>query len=134
MPESLKISCYHCGQKLDVGELEPFSRIACPVCNTRIIVPKPFGNLLLEENLGAGLMADVFRAMDITLDRDIAVKVLRPEFSRDSDVSRQFISEARSASAINHPNIIPIYSCGEMDEMTYIIMQFMEGGDRKSVV
>ncbi len=122
----LKIICYNCSQKLDVSEVAPFTKIQCPVCEVPIIVPKPFGNLLLEENLGEGTLTQVYRAMDITLDREIAVKVLKKEFV-DADLSQAFINEARSSSAINHPSIIPIYSCGEMEDKPYIIMQYMEG-------
>ncbi len=127
----MKISCYNCGQKLDVSDLEPFSRINCPICATRLIIPKPFGDLLLEEDMGAGPMTHVYRAMDITLDREIAVKVLIEKLRGDSDLAARFVAEARSASAINHPNVIPIYSCGEMADQTYVTMQFMEGGSLK---
>ncbi len=127
----MKISCYHCGQKLDVSDLPAFTEIGCPVCETRLIIPKPYGNLLLEEDIGEGPMAHVYRAMDITLDREIAVKVLGEDHSGNSEIAGKFINEARSASAINHPNVIPIYSCGEMEEQTYITMQYMEGGSLK---
>ncbi len=123
----LKICCYKCGQKLDLSELAPFEKINCPVCQVTIIVPKPFGSMLLEENLGEGTMATVYRAMDITLDREVAVKVLNTEWF-NSEIGRSFINEARSASAVNHPNVIPIYSCGEMEGQIYITMQYMEGG------
>ncbi len=129
MAESLKISCYSCGQKFDVGDLDPFTKFECSVCRVGIIVPKPFGDLLLEEDLGRGPMAQVFRAMDITLDREIAVKMLNEELTEDSEAPQRFLNEARLASAINHPNVIPIYNSGEMANQTYITMQFMEGGN-----
>jgi serine/threonine-protein kinase len=125
----LKVSCYGCGQKLDLSDLEPFLKIQCPVCSTELIIPKPFGNLLLQENVSRGEMAEVYRAIDITLDRQIAVKMLRDDLAGDPDIARLFLSEASTASAINHPNLVPIYSCGEMEGHHYIVMQFMDGGD-----
>ncbi len=123
----MKIQCYGCGQKLDVSELAPFSVIPCPVCSTSLIVPKTFGELLLEEKLGEGTMATVYRAMDLTLDREIAVKVLLDEHAGTPHTSEGFINEARIASAINHPHVIPIYSCGEIEGRSYIVMQYMGG-------
>lgn len=129
----LKISCHGCGQKLDVSDLEPFLKIFCPACNTELIVPRAFGNLLLEEKIGSGKVASVYRAIDLTLDREIAVKVLHQKFAQDEELHALFINEARIASAINHPNIIPIYSCSEEEGSPYIIMQFMEGGSLAQV-
>ena len=123
----MKIACYSCAQKLDLTELPPFTKIDCPVCQAKIIVPKQFGNILLEEDLGTGRLAQVYRAMDITLDREVAVKVLKDDIL-DTDAANQFITEARSASAVNHPSVIPIYSCGEMEGKPYITMQYMDGG------
>ena len=126
---SLKISCFGCSQKLDLSEMKPFSRIKCPVCSVEIIVPKPFGNILLEEDLGSGTLAHVYRSMDVTLDREVALKVVNDDI--DKEMSDKFISEARKASNLNHPNVIPIYSCGEMDEHDFITMQYMDGGTLK---
>jgi serine/threonine-protein kinase len=125
----IKISCHGCSQKLDVTDLAPFIKILCPSCQTELIIPLPFGNLLFEENLGVGEIATVYRSMDMTLDREVAVKVLSPRFAKDQQIQDDFIKEARTASTINHPNIIPIYSCGEMEGKPYLVMQFMEGGN-----
>ena len=110
----IKIRCFKCHSKLDVTDIKAFSKINCPACKCELIVPKPFGNLLLEENIGEGDLATVYRSIDLTLDREIAIKALKKEFSKKSDTREAFIKKARAASAINHPNVIPIYSCGEM--------------------
>ena len=125
--DTLKIICYGCNQKLDISELEPFTRLLCPVCNTKLTVPKSFGNFLLEEILGSGDLATAYRANDLTLDREIVVKVLSEEMSAHPDVPQLYINEARMASAINHPNVIPIFSCGENKGRPYLVMQFMPG-------
>jgi predicted ATPase len=77
--------------------------------------------------LGAGGMGEVYRAQDTRLDRSVAIKILSPTFSADSDRLRRFEQEARSASALNHPNIITIYELGRDDSTHYIAMELVEG-------
>lgn len=68
----------------------------------------------IESRLGAGGMGEVYKAHDLTLDRPAAMKVLSPEFLTDGDRVRRFVQEARSASALNHPNIVTIYEIGQV--------------------
>jgi eukaryotic-like serine/threonine-protein kinase len=77
--------------------------------------------------LGAGGMGEVWRARDTRLQRDVAVKVLPAELSRDESRLKRFEREARSASALNHPNIITIYDIGAADSASYIAMELVEG-------
>jgi eukaryotic-like serine/threonine-protein kinase len=77
--------------------------------------------------LGAGGMGEVYRARDTRLGRDVAVKVLLPEVSADDARRRRFEQEARSASALNHPNIVAVYDVGSVDSMTYLAMELVEG-------
>jgi predicted ATPase len=77
--------------------------------------------------LGAGGMGEVYKARDLRLDRCVAVKILPSAFSADSDRLRRFQEEARSASALNHPNIITIYELGQDGSTHYIAMELVEG-------
>ena len=77
--------------------------------------------------LGAGGMGEVYRARDSRLGRDVAIKVLPGEFFSDQERVRRFELEARSASALDHPNIISIYDIGSADSTLYIAMQYVEG-------
>jgi Tol biopolymer transport system component/predicted Ser/Thr protein kinase len=77
--------------------------------------------------LGAGGMGEVYRARDAKLGRDVAIKVLPQETSADPERRRRFEQEARSASALNHPNILTIYDIGEADGSLYIAMELVEG-------
>ena len=77
--------------------------------------------------LGAGGMGEVYRAKDTRLSREAAVKVLPPELSGDADRLTRFGQEARSASALNHPNIVTIYDVGSADSVSYIAMELVDG-------
>ncbi len=127
-PRPIKIFCHNCQQKLDVTSLQPFARIACPSCGAELIIPKWFDTYLLEEPCGIGGMSSVYRALDIALDREVAIKILNPEIAPESERSALFLNEARTAATINHYSVIPIYTCGVFNGQTYIVMQFMNGG------
>jgi serine/threonine protein kinase/Tol biopolymer transport system component len=84
--------------------------------------------------LGAGGMGEVYRARDPRLGREVAVKVLSSEFSSDADRRARFEQEARSASALNHPNIVTIYEIGTSDATTYIAMELVDGKTLREVL
>jgi len=126
--KTLKIFCYNCNQKLDLTDMEPFSRINCPSCKALIIVPQWFDNYLLEEEAGEGGMAMVYRGLDLALDREVAIKVLNPDLAQENEKGNLFLHEARTAATLNHYAVLPIYTCGEFEDQPYIVMQWMSGG------
>jgi len=77
--------------------------------------------------LGAGGMGEVYRARDTRLGREVAVKVLPAELSADAGRLRRFEKEARSASSLNHPNIVTVYDIGTSDSISYIAMELVDG-------
>jgi serine/threonine protein kinase len=83
----------------------------------------------LEEQVGAGGMAVVFRAVDERLDRQVAVKVLAPTLAGDEGFRRRFMRESRAAAAVDDPHIVPVYEAGESDGVLFIAMRYVPGGD-----
>jgi serine/threonine-protein kinase len=86
-----------------------------------------FASYELGPLLGSGGMGEVYRATDVRLGRPVAIKVLRPEAASSPDRLARFEREARTASALNHPNVVTIYDIGSVDETPYIAMEFVEG-------
>src|SRR5712692_6105111 len=77
--------------------------------------------------LGVGGMGEVYRARDLTLGREVAVKILHPSTLHDPDHLRRFRQEAQAAASLNHPNILAIYYVGEHDDTPYIVSELLEG-------
>jgi serine/threonine protein kinase/DNA-binding beta-propeller fold protein YncE len=89
---------------------------------------------LLEERVGIGGMAVVFRARDERLGRLAALKVMASALAADEEFRRRFIRESRAAAAVDDPHIIPVYEAGEADGVLFLAMRFVPGGDLRSVL
>lgn len=81
----------------------------------------------IVDEISRGGMGIVYRARDVKLERDVAIKVLPPELVSDADRKRRFVQEAQAASKLSHPNIAVIHEIGEADEITFIAMELIEG-------
>src|SRR5579862_8727254 len=89
----------------------------------------------MEQQVGQGGFAVVFRALDERLGRPVALKILSPALASSSpEFRRRFIAESRAAAAVDDPHIIPIYEAGEVDGVLYIAMRFVRGGDLRMVL
>src|SRR5713101_2775839 len=96
-------------------------------CGMALTSGTKLGPYEIQSPLGAGGMGEVYRARDTRLDRSVAIKILPAAFSADSDRLYRFEKEARSASALNHPNIITIHELGQDGSTHYIAMELVEG-------
>lgn len=79
------------------------------------------------DKVGSGGMADVYKAMDHRLNRFVAVKVLKQEYSSDTKFVTKFRAEAQSVAGLSHPNVVGVYDVGEENELYYIVMELVEG-------
>jgi serine/threonine protein kinase len=84
---------------------------------------------VIEEQIGAGGMAVVFRAQDVVLGRRAAVKVLSPALAANADFRMRFLRESRAIAAVDEPHILPVYAAGESGGVLYIATRFVAGGD-----
>jgi len=93
------------------------------------LIGSRIGDFQVMRKLGRGGMADVFAARQLSLGRDVALKVLRSEYARDKDYVERFRREARAAAKLNHPNIVQVYEVGSVDSVFYIAQELIDGGN-----
>jgi eukaryotic-like serine/threonine-protein kinase len=93
-----------------------------------------FGHYEIIEQIGAGGMGEVYLAQDKKLDRKVAVKILNEKFSADESNLNRFVSEAKAASALNHPNILTIYEFGDSESVHYIVSEFVKGETLRDIL
>lgn len=92
------------------------------------------GRYEIIERIGGGGMALVYRANDILLNRNVAVKVLRQQFVHDEEFVRRFRREAQAAASLSHPNIVSVYDVGQQDDTHYIVMEYVEGQNLNDII
>jgi eukaryotic-like serine/threonine-protein kinase len=92
------------------------------------------GRYRLEEEIGGGGMALVYRAVDTLLDRTVAIKMLRPQYVDDDQFVSRFRQEAQSAAKLSHPNIVNLYDVGVEDNEYYIVMEYVDGPTLKDII
>jgi serine/threonine protein kinase len=88
----------------------------------------------LKEKIGEGGMADVYTAHCQLLDRIVAVKILKEEFSKDTNFVGKFRTEALAAARLSHPNIVNIFDVGQQDGIHYIVMEYVEGETLQHII
>ena len=95
----------------------------------RLVPGSQLAGYVIEEQVGAGGMAVVFRARDAVLGRLAALKVLSPALAADQEFRARFLRESQAVASVEEPHIIPVYGAGEVDGVLYIATKFVSGGD-----
>jgi hypothetical protein len=126
VPDS--INCHACGAVLSLAGHDAFTHVECPQCAALSVVPLQFGNFLLLHTVGTGGMGTVYKAIDLTLSRYVALKILRRKLAVNTEFIENFSREAQSAASVNHPNVAQVYSFGEQDGQWYLSMELLEHG------
>lgn len=92
------------------------------------------GRYELLARVGGGGMALVYKARDLLLNRFVAVKVLRQQFTHDDDFVKRFRREAQAAASLSHPNIVSIYDVGQVEDTYYIVMEYIDGANLNEII
>jgi len=127
-PSQVIETCHACGQMLDVSDLAPFSEIDCPNCGASQQVRKTFHHFELAELLGEGGMGSVFRATDLNLQRQVALKILKKSAGAQEVDYKKLAEEARITASINHPHVVKVFSFGEDHGLFYLAMELVPKG------
>src|SRR5215210_2428737 len=88
----------------------------------------------LEQKIGEGGMARVYRGRDVRLNRQVAVKVLHSHYADDASFLQRFHHEAQAAANLRHPNIVDVYDVGQDGDIHYIVMEYVPGNDLKALI
>ena len=92
------------------------------------------GRYALLEKISEGGMSTIYKAYCNVLNRVVAVKILKQEFSNDEEFLKKFNNEAKAAAALNHPNIVGVYDIGSDDDVSYIVMEYIDGKNIKQII
>lgn len=137
----MRFQCSQCQCVLDIDDCQPGELVACGQCNSAVTVPPSptspgsiLGDFAIVREIGVGGMGTVYLAHQISLDRDVALKVLLPNFAEDVAFIQNFINEARAAASVNHPNIVQAYAVNSDQGLYYFAMEFVDGPTLKELV
>lgn len=98
------------------------------------ILHQTIGRYEIQEMIGEGAMAKVYRAFDPEINRSVAFKVLKSDFCVDEEYLSRFLREAKAAGALSHSNIVTVFDVGEIENSPYIMMELLEGKDLGDVL
>ncbi|MDA7650213.1 serine/threonine protein kinase, partial [Verrucomicrobiales bacterium] len=127
-------ACPSCGVIMDVSSCDPYSKVICPECSAMIRVRADFLHFRIEKKIGEGGLSRVFRAVDQTLDRLVALKILNPDFSKDAERAVEFEREAKITALISHPNVVKVFSAGRDQDHYFMAMELVGGGSLDEMI
>lgn len=127
------VACGGCGVKNFISpEIPPLESVSCTRCGYPIMMPMQLQHYELRAVIGAGGMGTVYRALDTTLQREVAVKLMKPELMENTEALEAFYREARAGAALNHTNIIHLYTFEEDAHHRFLVMELADCGSLDS--
>ena len=134
----LRFACPFCHFQISVEESDAGGRIVCPACGKTVAIPATrfdngciIGDFIIQSRIGAGSAGTVFLAQQISLEREVALKVLSHKNMTEKGVAT-FLNEARAAAKLSHVNLVQSYAVGEDDGYSYMAMTYIKGETLKS--
>ncbi len=127
------VSCRGCGAKIFIpGDLAPLATTQCTKCGYDLMMPMQLRQFELRAPIASGGMGTVYRSFDVNLEREVAVKLMKRELKEDPQALESFYREARAAAALNHSNIIHVYTFDEYEAQLYLVMELADAGSLDS--
>lgn len=126
--------CPECGKALDVAGVGPFAKITCPHCDAYVRVRTTMGQYQIVGLLGEGGMSQVFRAVDMNLGREVALKILHQSLSRDGALTAMFEREAKLTASVIHPNVVKVYTVGNELGYFFIAMELVHATSLEELI
>ena len=134
----LRFACPFCHFQISVEESDAGGRIMCPACSKTVAIPATrfdngciIGDFIIQSRIGAGAAGTVYLAQQISLEREVALKVLSHKRMTEKSVTT-FLNEARAAAKLSHVNLVQSYAVGEEDGYSYMAMTYIKGETLKS--
>ncbi len=103
------------------------AKLPCIVMPESLAPGAVLAHYRIVSRLGAGGMGEVYLAQDLNLERPVALKILPPEVAHDADRMRRFVQEAKTASALSHPNVARVFEIGDAEGVSFLAMEYIEG-------
>ncbi|MEN9362304.1 MAG: hypothetical protein RL095_3839 [Verrucomicrobiota bacterium] len=130
----IKLRCKNCFAKISAEDDLIGKQVYCPACNTVLNLPTPqfgYGKLIggfqVEQWLGAGAMGEVYMARQVSMNRPIALKIMKNDPTITKSEVDRFLHEAQTLARLNHVNIVPAYAAGEFENCHYLAMGYVDG-------
>ncbi|MCS1408114.1 MAG: Serine/threonine-protein kinase PrkC [Verrucomicrobia subdivision 3 bacterium] len=129
------VDCGTCGSKAFIpSDLAPLEFTPCTKCEADIMMPMMLRQFKLIRPIASGGMGTVYRALDTSLNREVAVKLMKDELLNDEEAVESFSVEARACASLSHTNIIHIYTFDEHQGKRYLVMEIADNGCLDSLI
>ncbi len=130
----LRFECPKCERQIEADAEQSGAYVQCPACNSTVMIPAEtlavgteVGGLRVEKRLGSGAMGEVYLATQLSMEREVALKVLPPGLTSDREYVERFMNEVRMLGRLNHPNIVTAFEAGHDSGHYYLAMLFVDG-------